>query len=217
MRPPASFATALGVFLPLACAASATSEPEGHAPAVAPDFPPERAPAPVTRVSEPAAAAPAEPVAAGPVDDCGLRATLAAERHRNDPTIILYTLTLKNEGTAVRTLVEPGDSSEAGWRTPMLAWSGTRDGKPASQLPSGRCGNMNPIDAGEIFTLEPGASRMVSMWISGPSYAPGRYEVRLRYTNDPGNTAAAGPEVASLLARTSACDVTSDPLTIQVP
>jgi len=231
MRPSAFLATALGVLLPIACAAPAPAEPTGRPPAALPTVatppttpavaqpiatpptPPPLAPAiattppPVARASEPA----------GTVDDCGLRATIAADRGRDGTT--QYTLTLKNEGATARTLVTPGDGSEDGRRTPVLAWSGTRGGQPAPQLARPGCGLMNAIEASEIFTLEPGASRAMSTWIIGPSYGPGRYEVRLRYTNDPGDTKAAqaNPEVAALIARTSACDVTSAPLTIQVP
>ena len=217
MRPTASLATALAVLLLLACAAPAPSGPP--APAVAPASPP-AAPA-AAQAGEPAApivtTPPAvEPVAAKPVDECGLRATIAADRGRDGAT--KYTLTLKNEGATVRTLVTPGDGSEDGRRTPILAWSGTRDSKPAPQLERPGCGMMNAIEASEIFTLEPGATRAMSTWIIGPSYGPGRYEVQLRYTNEPGKMEAANvsPEVAALLAKTSACDVTSAPLAIEV-
>jgi hypothetical protein len=78
---------------------------------------------------------------------------------------------------------------------------------------------MNAIEASEIFALEPGASKTMSTWIAGPSYGPGRYEVRLRYINDPGKRESANtsPEVTAMLAKTSACDVTSAPLAIKVP
>jgi len=216
MRTSAFLATALAALLPIACAAPAPSEPTART--VAPSTPP------VARASEPAVPAvpapdepvTAEPVAAKPVDECGLRATIAADRGRDGAT--KYTLTLKNEGATVRTLVTPGDGSEDGRRTPILAWSGTRDSKPAPQLERPGCGMMNAIEASEIFTLEPGATRAMSTWIIGPSYGPGRYEVQLRYTNEPGKMEAANvsPEVAALLAKTSACDVTSAPLAIEV-
>jgi len=66
--------------------------------------------------------------------------------------------------------------------------------------PSPRC---------SILDLHPGPR--------GPVYGPGKYAVQLRYTNDPGKHTAASPEIAALLARSSACDVTSAPLTIKVP
>lgn len=220
-----TLAAALAVGLTFACTARDVVKPADGAPTpatvVAPT--PVVAPAPTpTAVDESDMSTPNEvarepdlPAPAGPVGDCGLRATLSADQEPRGTT--KYTLTLKNEGTAARTLVVPGDGSGDGRRTPMLAWSATRDGKPAQQLPREHCGMMNPIEASEIFTLEPGASRAMSAWISGPSYARGRYEVRLRYTNDPRKQGAASPEIAALLAKTSACDVTSAPLTIQVP
>jgi len=223
MRPIVFLATALGVSL-LACTAAGPSDAAGNKPAVTPSPAPAPAPAPApvpapapALVSDPAVPGPVEPVAAVPVDDCGLRATIATARGREGTT--QYTLTLKNTGTVARTLVTPGDGSEDGRRTPMLTWSGTLGGKPAPQLERPACGMMNAIEANEIFTLEPGASRAMSAWINGPVYGPGRYEVQLRYTNDPGKAGAAdaSPEVAALLTKTSACDVTSAPLAIQVP
>lgn len=226
MRTATLLATALATLLPAACA-PVPAEPTRGTPA--PAAPP-AAPAPPVgaideagEVSEPAAptpvvaAPPAAPVPGGPVDDCGLKATIAADRGRDGAT--KYTLTLKNEGSTPRTLVEPGDGSEYGRRTPILAWSATRDGKPATELERPGCGMMNAIEASEIFTLAPGASRSMSTWIHGPSYAPGRYEVTLRYTNDPRpiESANVGPEVAALLLKTSACDVTSAPLALEVP
>ena len=79
---------------------------------------------------------------------------------------------------------------------------------------------MNPIEEREIFTLAPGQKRTLSEWIAAPAYAPGTYEVRLRYTNDPtkaARKAPASPAVLARLAKTSACEVTSAPLTIKVP
>ena len=210
MRPLALLAAALGVLLPVACTAPAPSEPPARSSAVAPVAPPAVITQPVAQPSEPAA-----PITAAPVDDCGLRATITAARGQDGAD--RYTLTLKNEGAAARTLVTPGDGSEYGRRTPMLAWFGTRDGQPAPEIERPGCGMMNAIEASEIFTLEPGASRAMSTWLMGPSYGPGRYEVRLRYTNDPGKqVTGTAPEVAALLARTSACEVTSAPLVIEV-
>lgn len=222
MRPSTFLVAALAASLAIACTAPAPAALPGPGPAPASATPP-AAPTPAaTKLPEPVAPAPVEPVASRPVasrpvDDCGLRATIAEARGRDGAK--KYTLTLKNAGTTARTLVVPGDGSEYGRRTPMLAWSATRDGAPAAEVERPGCGMMNAIEASEIFTLEPGASRAMSAWILGPSLAPGRYEVTLRYTNDPGDPGAGNtsPEVAALLAKTTACDVTSAPLSIQVP
>ncbi len=93
-------------------------------------------------------------------------------------------VTLVNEGASPVTLVAPGDGSEFGWRTPIVAWQPT--------APTDRtCGNTNPLTADEVFELRPGERRRVSGWIGKPRLdlqAPGRHEVSVTYTNEPGRT-----------------------------
>jgi hypothetical protein len=89
------------------------------------------------------------------------------------------TLTVINRGRQDVVLVEPGDGSEDGWRTPLIEWSS----KPWSRI---RCGNVNGLKPGEVFTLKPGESRQLNEWIGTPYLPfPGRYRVSVRYTNDP--------------------------------
>lgn len=150
-----------------------------------------------------------------PMSSCGLVATITKKADGNG-----YALTLKNTSKQTLKLVDAGDGSESGWRTPSIAWTGTQNGKPAKELEGGRCGMMNAIEKSEIFSIAPGASHSINQWIHGPLYAAGTYEVRLRYTNDPKKLARKSsppPDVAALLAATSACEVTSAPLTIKVP
>jgi hypothetical protein len=92
----------------------------------------------------------------------------------------VFTATLINRGTKELLLVEPGDGSDCGWRTPIIEWSRIR------RDPGGRCGNINPLELNEVFTLQPGSSRALNGWIGRPYLSgPGRYRVSLRYTNEP--------------------------------
>lgn len=113
----------LAIGLPLACTAPETVKPTEKTPALQPAVAPAPASNPVVQDREPPlepssadGAEPsvdaAAPTPAGPVGDCGLRATIAAARGRDGTT--RYTLTLKNAGTTARTLVIPGDGSEDG-------------------------------------------------------------------------------------------------------
>jgi hypothetical protein len=91
-----------------------------------------------------------------------------------------FTAILVNEGKNEVLLVEPGDGSDCGWRTPLVAWSlrQSRNG--------GRCGNINALKPEEVFTLAPGASHELKGWIGQPYLPrPGRYRVALRYSNEP--------------------------------
>ena len=92
-------------------------------------------------------------------------------------------LIITNRSKKTVTLVQPGDGSLVGWRTPVIQWhvNGQR-----SKLPPGRCGNVNPLRANEVFTLKPGEHKQLSTWIGAPWLkSPGKYQVSLRYTNDP--------------------------------
>jgi hypothetical protein len=90
------------------------------------------------------------------------------------------TVTLVNRDKQSITLVEPGDGSESGWRTPLIEWSPRPPGKVA------RCGNINRLRASEVFTLKPGVSRVLSEWIGRPPLpGVGRHKVSLRYVNEP--------------------------------
>lgn len=146
---------------------------------------------------------------------CGLRATLRPLGKKDSSE--RYSLTLTNTSSQAVQLVVPGDGSQVGWRTPILTWTAKLEGKPIAELSPARCGMMNAIEADEIFTLAPGESRTLIEWLGEPSYAPGTYDLTLRYRNDPlfgAHKAPAAPDVAAKLASSSACDVTSDAIRV---
>jgi len=91
-----------------------------------------------------------------------------------------FTATLVNRGKNEVTLVEPGDGSDYGWRTPLVEWSRRRRDEGI------RCGNINSLKEDEVFTLRPGESRVLTDWIGQPYRSgPARYRVSLRYKNEP--------------------------------
>ncbi|MBX3207673.1 MAG: hypothetical protein KF764_21670 [Labilithrix sp.] len=161
-----------------------------------------RAPAPVT-----------------PPAPCGLKAIVHDGGARAGAQ--RFTLTLKNDGTKTLRLVVPGDGSEVGWRTPVVTWSATVHGAPAAPLEGGRCGMMNRIEANEIITLAPGASRSVKDWVPSPPFATGTYDLKLTYRNDPGLESRKGggesEAVKRLLAGSSSCEVTSNTVRATLP
>lgn len=92
----------------------------------------------------------------------------------------VFTALLVNRGKNEVLLVEPGNGSECGWRTPVVEWSRRQ------RRGGGRCGNINSLKPDEVFTLAPGESRELKGWIGVPYLSgPGRYRVSLRYTNEP--------------------------------
>jgi len=91
---------------------------------------------------------------------------------------------LTNNGSRPRTLVLPGDGSCMGWRTPVIEWRF----QPSRKVrPCGDCANINAIKAGEVFILEPGATRVFDRWIQ-PAALPAarRFRAVMVYSNDPG-------------------------------
>ncbi len=148
-------------------------------------------------------------------DTCGLVASIRSVAGQG----MRFSVTLTNNGAKPVRLVMPGDGSEAGMRTPVLTWMATAGGKPAEPAPVGRCGLTNAMEAKEVFTLAPGASREMKEWLGEPYVAAGTYDVKLRFRNDPKIVRNASPDVTKLVAATDACDVTSNAIrvTIQAP
>jgi hypothetical protein len=104
-----------------------------------------------------------------------------------------FTVTISYRGSNSVTLVEPGDGSECGWRTPVCGFSiipeNARTAKhPASPSPprGERCGNINPFKLSEVFVLQPGQSRRVFASAGMPMFErPGRYRLVFYYQNIP--------------------------------
>ena len=125
-------------------------------------------------------------------------ATLDLHIAAKDASLILgqqphITATITNNGKAPVTLVQPGDGSESGWRTPLVGFSSVKIDKDKPTHPAtvplyrgGRCGNINALKRNEVFTLAPGKSQDLSEWIGSPPFTePGTYSVVFYYANDP--------------------------------
>jgi hypothetical protein len=98
-----------------------------------------------------------------------------------------FKVEIRNTGERPLVLVRPGDGSESGLRTPTVKWS-VLDSQGQDLQAIGRRFDdvINPLQAEEIFRLQPGESFDLSDWI--PSIAistPGAYKIALRYVNDP--------------------------------
>ncbi|HKV10537.1 MAG TPA: hypothetical protein VJ725_20520 [Thermoanaerobaculia bacterium] len=174
------------------------------------------------------AVAPAEPPAFPAPPACGVRLSIALKPSPLPADGWLeVTGTLKNEGAKPVVLVEPGDGSESGWRTPVLSWHARRIGSgPVRDIlldPGPRCGLMNgPDPQREVFRLAPGASRRLSgsPLLIPPPGPPGLYEIVLLYTNDPRigfHGEILGDPARSPYAGSIACTAVSNPLRIEVP
>ena len=134
-----------------------------------------------------------------------------------------FLVELTNTGEEPVLLVEPGDGSAVGWRTPVVTWTVWRDDELLERPEYARCGNINPLRPDEIFSLAPGESRIIGDWL--PSIGidrAGRYTLTLRYENDPDlvwQGVPLGPHDASAMRgvrQSSRCTVVSDRITVDV-
>ena len=99
-------------------------------------------------------------------------------------------VSLVNCGKRSVTLVQPGDGSSVGWRTPIISWSGIN----TDDLLTYRCGNINALNKDEVFTIASGEKiQLNSGWVQ-PQFPlqpgtfllqPGTYEVSFNYSNVP--------------------------------
>ena len=123
-------------------------------------------------------------------DDLSLRFVSETSVLRVDdyPNVKLY---ITNNGDKTVTLVHPGDGSTDGWRTPIVQWfireAGDQKPHPAEPdlTPKFRmCGNINPLEWDDVFTLGPGETKELKAWF--PSFRkPGNYRVQILYANRP--------------------------------
>ena len=142
--------------------------------------------------------------------------------------------TLTNLGTEPVTLVDPGDGSEAGWRTPIIGWSILGPTESDSAPPAGthpdepplvpaRGGNVNPLSRDEIFELAPGEARRLNDWIDVPRLrSEGVYRLVFYYRNDPGATVEGlpfdehDPVALRQISDSTACALVSNEIRITV-
>jgi hypothetical protein len=167
-------------------------------------------------------ARPLAPASAG----CDVRLTIAAKDLQIPPGGWLEaSATVENESSTDIVLVEPGDGSESGWRTPVIEWRAHRieQGRATKAVLEGlgRCGLMNgPDPEREVFVLAPGGSRRFQWPFVMPYLKrPGTYEIALTYTNDPRmpfrGMSPDDPTVKPY-RNSTACTVTSNTLRIEV-
>jgi hypothetical protein len=211
-----------GVVLTVACARQsppapvATAQPVEVAAVEAPRAmaaEPEPTPPPGESSAEPP-----EPMPAPALPCRDVTLTIKSERASGYVTFIGA---LKNGGSAPVTLILPGDGSTVGWRTPVLTWqASTPSGKPAKPRMVGRCGNVNALQASEVFTLQPGETKELRDWLGEPYVEPGRYVVRLTYENDPTRGLKGIPlgesRVPTAFRGSAPCRVVSQPLTVDL-
>ena len=125
---------------------------------------------------------------------------------------VRWELTIVNRGKQEMTLVQPGDGSDCGWRTPIIEWlvNGKINGaieepeKVSSDTPVrkpelqpacltgrmqgiARCGNINHLSAQEIVVLKPGQKVTMNSWMGAPDLRneKGPFKVSVRYFNIP--------------------------------
>lgn len=132
-----------------------------------------------------------------------IRAKEKVIRKGTTPNVEVF---LINKGDKLVNLVQPGDGSESGWRTPMVKWS-TRiieqksvpveyyeDSKehwvsfPLRLSGLSRCGMIDGLKREQIITLLPKQEVMLKSWVSKPSLLGGRlgkYGVKFFYENKP--------------------------------
>jgi hypothetical protein len=149
--------------------------------------------------------------------------TLELTAKKREAGRVTLVATLVNGGTTPVTLVDPGDGSEMGWRSPLITWKLTgSDGKREPVFDGPRCGNMNTLHVKEIFTLKPRGRHVLGEWLHQPHPRPDRYVVSLVYENDPlrglrgmadrGESAAA----LALIAKSTPCRVESNAITVDL-
>jgi hypothetical protein len=148
---------------------------------------------------------------------------LAQEGRLVDPKPLR--VTIRNVGREAITLVQPGDGSESGLRTPTVSWSvrNARGSAVSQQFGRRYDSQINPLKPNEVFTLGPYMEHSLSNWIPPIVVdGPGKYVVSLHYVNIPHLTWASSPMGAhdaatmTLVTKSSPCDAVSGPMEIEV-
>lgn len=119
-------------------------------------------------------------------DELTLRVEAASSivRVRETPAVKVY---VTNHGKEGVTLVQPGDGSRSGRRTPFARWSVIGENDPQQQnaafIPL-ECSFIESLSLDEVFTLAPGETKEIrdrSLWL----HKPGKYRVKYHYENVP--------------------------------
>jgi len=134
-----------------------------------------------------------------------------------------FDVRIRNAGLDTIELVEPGDGSGDGWRTPIMKWQVELVGgvyEAPKVLP---CGNTNPLRSDEVFVLNPGDSHAFSTYVPGIWVTQaGTYRLRLEYENDPflewsgGSHGVQDPEAMRRVRRSTACMAVSNEIIVEV-
>lgn len=134
-----------------------------------------------------------------------------------------FRIAIRNVGAQPLLLVQPGDGSGSGLRTPIVTWSVRDASGPVAQKLMRYDSGINHLEPGDVFRLQPGESRALSEWISPIIIAdPGKYQIRLHYVNDPNfqwNGHPFGkhdPTTMRLVRQSIPCDLASDLVDIVV-
>jgi hypothetical protein len=133
-----------------------------------------------------------------------------------------FRIAIRNVGSQMLLLVQPGDGSESGLRTPSVSWSVQDSNGPVSQNLGRRTDNgINHLQPGEVFGLAPGESRDLSKWIPPVAFSsPGILRITLHYLNDPHLKWTGHPfgkhdsATMDLVRQSTPCDLVSAPVQI---
>src|SRR5579871_3670301 len=158
----------------------------------------------------------------------GLTLTIRTDKGEQEPGgSVTLVAEIQNSRSEAVTLVAPGDGSESGLRTPVMWWSVTKVGEVLpwkrrfDSLSAGRsCGNMNPLEEHDLFTLVPGETKVLNEWTGQVTFVePGTYRVVCHYANrpwiPPPSEAIAGQQDKSVLAQVAKslpCELRSNAL-----
>jgi hypothetical protein len=141
---------------------------------------------------------------------------------------IPMTVTITNRGPTPVTLVQPGDGSECGWRTPIIGWSILPANEDKATHPDGmpklvglvRCGNRNPLSPKELFVLRPGETKALNEWVGLFSPLEGKQRLVFYYQNDPAvkwkGLSGDDPTVLARVKDTFPCLLKSNEITLTI-
>jgi hypothetical protein len=130
-----------------------------------------------------------------------------------------FRILITNMGTESITLVDPGDGSEAGFRTPLVSWSVEDNGEPVVQKFLLDDNQINHLEPGAVFTLAPAESHQFKHSIPPiVVHGPGQYEVEFHYKNEPKREWTGipmgrhDPATMRQIRDSTPCDLTSAPV-----